>query len=153
MKNNLFVMLLIFLATFSFGANATSFGTDEFQITPIDKPTVESATKEWILKYSNSNDFELRIALMPTPKGLEYMVYSKYFEVCYANYKNGFGVKGVKPSWSKIETKYRDVALDPMKISKQRIISQKEVSESEALDLIASYLPDLLTEEYKYLLK
>ncbi|HBL77436.1 MAG: hypothetical protein A2W90_21290 [Bacteroidetes bacterium GWF2_42_66] len=152
MKNNLFVMALVCLVTFSFGAKATNLKTDEFQITPIDKPSVELATKEWTLKYKSNNDFELTIDLMPTKKGYEYVVYSKYFEVSYACCKDGFGAKDVKPAWSKVDSKYKDLVLDPAKLATQKIITSNEVSESEALGLIASYLPDLLKNEYKYLL-
>ncbi|MDX9883681.1 MAG: hypothetical protein RBS73_16590 [Prolixibacteraceae bacterium] len=152
MKNNLFVMALICLVTFALGASATSLNTDQFQITPVDKPLMELAVKEWKLKYSKNNDFEITIDLMTTKKGVEYVVYSKYFEVSYACCKDGFGVKEVKPAWSKIDSKYKDKVLDSNKMSGQRIITPSQVPESEALGLIASYLPDLLKDQYKYLL-
>ncbi len=148
MKNNLLVIALICFVTFSFGAKATSL----YQITPVDKPVDSPAVKEWKLKYAGNNELELTIDLMTTKKGQEYVVYSKYFEVSYACCKDGFGVKDVKYSWSKLDEKYRDVVIDPNKKAMQQKLSASPVSETEALDLIASYLPDLLRTEYKYLL-
>lgn len=153
MKNSSVLMVFVYLLTFSLGVNATNLSTNEFQITPLENlPADLSATKAWTLKYENNKDTDLMIALMQTKKGVEYIVYSKYFEVSYACCKNGFGVKNVKSTWSKVDDKYKDLVLDPAKMAMQQKISADQVSETEALGLIASYLPELLKDEYKYLL-
>lgn len=153
MKNKSVLMVLVCLLTFSLSVGATSLSTDEFQITPIEKmPSELNASKAWTLKYENSKDADITIALMQTKKGVEYVVYADFFEVSYACCKDGFGAKNVKPSWSKVNEKYRNLFLDPSKIAMQAKITPKQVTESEALGLIASYLPDLFKNEYKHLL-
>ncbi len=152
MKNNLFVMVIMCLLFFAPGVNATTLSTDEFQITPLEKTSVEMATKAWSLKYNDKQDMLLTIEKIPTKKGIEYVVYSDYFEISYVCCKRGFGVRNVKPAWSKVDPRRTEKVLAPSKMSNQRVISPNQVSEENALELIASYLPDLLKDEYKYLL-
>jgi len=152
MKNKSILIGFVCLLTFSLNLHASNFCSDEFQITPLNASSLDvNAKKAWTLKYNNDSDANFTIALMETKKGVEYVVYSRYFEVSYACCKNGFGAKPVKPAWSRLEDKYRGLVIDSEKMNLQQKISEKPVSESEALALIASYLPDLVKKEYKYL--
>lgn len=153
MKNSYVLMLLVCLLTFSLGANATNLSTDEFQITPLEKPFFEStATKAWSLKYNAKEDMQLTIEKVQTKKGFEYLVYSEFFEVSYACCEKGFGAKRVKAAWSKIDLGLTNMVLDDNQLLGQKVISSTQVNEESALVLIASYLPELLKDQYKHLL-
>ncbi len=153
MKNNVFVMALLCLFFFTSAVKATELTTEVFKITPIEKLSDEStATKAWALNYTGKEDHGFVIELHPTKKGLEYVVYSEYFEVSYACCKKGFGAKKVKAEWSKVAASLTDKVLDEGQLMRQQILSPDQVSEKEALGLIASYLPELVKMEYKHLL-
>ena len=153
MKNSYVLTVLICLLTFSLNVSATNLSTDQFQITPLEKPSYEStATKAWSLKYNANDDTKLTIEKVATRKGFEYLVYSDFFEVSYACCEKGFGAKKVKAVWSKINVELTEKVLDYNQLMGQKVISPTQVSEEVALNLIASYLPDLLKKEYKHLL-
>lgn len=153
MKNNLFAMVFVSLFFVVLGVNATNLTTDDFKITPIDTPSAGlNVSKAWNLKYANTQNVPVTIEMVSTKKGVDYVVYSNYFEVVYSCCKNGFGVRNIKHSMSRINPDMIVNVLDENQMLNQKLIVPQQVSEEKALGLIASYLPDLLKEEFKYLL-
>ena len=153
MKNKVITMALFCLLLLTLNVNATSLSTNAYTITPMEKPSSDiNATKAWLLKFDQKDDIKVTIQMIPTKAGVEYVVYTNYFEISYANGKNGFGAKTVKNAFSKVSENLTNMTLDPDKISNQRILTQSQVTESEALGLIASYLPLLLKDQYMHLL-
>lgn len=153
MKNNLITMLFISLFVLSLGANASSkISTKDFEINEVEMPTVETATKAWDLKFNCNKDVVIRIEKVDGKNGANYVVYSEYFEIAYANQKKGFGAKKVKASLSKVTPYLTEMVLNQNQIDKQAVLSSSPVSEDEALHLIAGFLPELLKAEYKHLI-
>lgn len=153
MKNNVIAVAFFCLFFLTLGVKATNVSTDVFKITPIEKASVEStATKAWALNYTGKEDHGFVIEMYNTKKGIEYVVYSDYFEVSYVCCKKGFGVRKVNSEFSKVAQSLTQKVLDEGQMMRQQILTPDKVSESEALGLIASYLPELVKSEYKYLL-
>ena len=82
----------------------------------------------------------------------EYVVRSEYFEVVYTATKQGFGVSPLPRSMREVPSAINSSVLNKEQLEQQKILSPNQVSEEFALELIASYLPDLLNEGYKHLL-
>jgi len=61
-------------------------------------------------------------------------------------------VKKVKKSWSSVPLEICSAVLNAEEMKKQGIITPNGVDDEKALGLIASYLPQLLNENYTHLL-
>jgi len=153
MKNNVIAIAILCLSMLTMNVNATSLKTDACTITPLETPSAEiNATKAWSLKFDQKDEMKVTVQMVPTKNGIEYVVYTNYFEISYANGKNGFGAKKVKSTYSKVNENLTNMVLDQDKIANQQIITPNQVTESEALGLIANFLPSLLKNEYMNLL-
>ena len=145
------IVVLLFTSTFSF-ANSAKSGTNEFEITQVENLYLgKSFEKVWTISYSDQEK-PITIALHSDGDVKEYIVRSLFFEVIYVSDKDGFGVKKIHSSMKEIPGKINSSVLNKQQMQTQRILTPNKVSDAYALDLIASYLPDLLNDGYKHLI-
>lgn len=107
--------------------------------------------KVWNLTYEGSEN-PITVIKRRTTDGDVYFVNSKYFEVCYASASNGFGARQVKKAWSNVPRQINSVVINAEELKKQQVISPSKVDDEKALGLIASFLPNLINEQYLHLL-
>jgi len=140
MKTNVIAVAILGLSMLAINVNASSLRNANYSITPMESTTANvSETKAWTLTYNQKENIDVTIQMVPTANGNEYVVSSSNFEVKYANGKEGFGVKTAKQDRT-------NAVLDPEKIADQEILAPGKVTETEALGLIAYYLPSLVKE-------
>ena len=136
--------ILIFQVTAS--ANVSALQNDSFSITADNSLN----TTGWNLKYPTSdNGFKITMAENSGEK--EFTVRNKFFEVVYVLNKNGFGARMVKPGKSLVPAQILDQILNMEALKQQKVISDPSIDNETALNLIASYLPDLMNTNYKQL--
>jgi hypothetical protein len=155
MKNlrlvSVFVVCLLVLAS---SVNATGYRTDfkDYEIEMVDDLKFgKNVDKVWTLTYNSSNN-PVTVVKHKTLDGAEYVVHSKFFEVSYAATSNGFGAKTVRRSWRSVPNKINNVVLSQEQMKKQEVITPKEVDDERALGLIASFLPELINDNYTHVL-
>ncbi|HZH71703.1 MAG TPA: hypothetical protein VFD91_04380 [Mariniphaga sp.] len=107
--------------------------------------------KVWNLTYEGSEN-PITVIKRNTSDGSAFIVSSKFFEVCYMCGANGFGARSVKKAWSSVPNQINSVILNSQELKKQQVISPSKVDDEKALGLIASFLPNLLNEQYLHLL-
>lgn len=129
--------------------NVAAAVTESFTITTVDSSVNSSA---WNLKYSESeNAFKITMSEKRGEK--EYTVRSKFFEIAYVVNKNGFGARMVKAGNAQVAGQILAQILNQDALNNQKVISSEQVDNETALNLIASYLPDLINNNYKHLLQ
>lgn|SRR5690554_1864279 len=155
MKNIKLISVLavsLFFVTSFAGAAEVIKGFNNYEIEVVDNVQLgKSVEKVWSLKYEGSA-IPVTVIKRTTMEGTFYVVNSKYFEVCYLSSSNGFGVRQVKKSWSIVPQQINSVVLNAEKLKNQKIITPSKVDDEKALGLIASYLPNLLNDQYTHLL-
>lgn len=129
--------------------NAIAALTDSFTITAAENSTNSTA---WNLKYSESEN-GFRITMVEKNGEKEYTVRSKFFEVAYILNKNGFGARMVKSGKALVPGQILEQVLNQDALKNQKLISDTQIDNQTALNLIASYLPDLINDNYKHLLQ
>lgn len=143
--------LLLIVSSFSFAGTAIT-GTQEVKITPVENLYLgKTAEKVWTLNFSEKEK-PVTVTMHQTGSIKEYVVRSEYFEVVYTATKQGFGVSPLPRSMREVPSAINSSVLNKKQLEQQKILSPNQVSEEFALELIASYLPDLLNEGYKHLL-
>ncbi len=153
-KLNLFLSLSVafLLVTSMVNASGVHRGFDKCQITSVDDLFVgKKIEKVWTLNY-NPDEASVTVLKRKSSTGVDYMVRSAYFEVCYSLTKEGFGAKKMKPGYCNIPQRISKAVLDPQEMAHQKIITVNKVDDETAVGLIASYLPDLLNDTYTHLL-
>jgi hypothetical protein len=154
MKNRLlrFAILVIFLMGGSFTfAVPPDTESHEYEISPLAVLHFgKSIEKAWTLNYSKNEP--VTITLRSKGSGKEYLVRSQYFEVLYASDNEGFGVRKVPASLKEIPDEITSSVLNKKQMESQRILTPAKVSDEYALELIATYLPDLLNESYRHVI-
>ena len=141
------IFMMICLVTVS--GNVKAALSDSYTITSADNSINSSA---WDLKYSESEN-AIKITMSEKNGEKEYTVRSKFFEVSYVMNKKGFGARMVKANQAQIPSQILDKILNADALKNQKLISEEQVDNKEALNLIASYLPDLVNDNYKYLVQ
>jgi len=155
MKRNLFVYLtLIVFTTISinvWAGNEASFNSN-YKISPDlnFSPTVDFQ-KSWVIAYGESSK-PVHVFLRETKKGQEYVVRTSYFEVKYVNGKQGFGVKMVNVSDITVNENLNTTVLNQASLNNQKQISVEAIDNDKVLEMIASYLPDLINKQYSNIL-
>lgn len=147
-------VILTCLLLVSFQNNAANLkgGSNDYKIEEVDNPgQLKNAEKVWNLTYDGS-DRPVTVVKRKNSDCVFYVVNTDFFEVCYACTPKGFGVGTVKKSWSSVPFQINQAVLNPDGMKKQKVIVPEKVSDEKALGLIASYLPELLNDEYKHLL-
>ncbi|HAH26013.1 MAG TPA: hypothetical protein DCL77_20010 [Prolixibacteraceae bacterium] len=105
----------------------------------------------WVIAYGESKN-PVHVYLKETRKGQEYLVRSNYFEVKYVNGPQGFGVKSTNASESSVSESLNSAVLNQEGLNNQKRFSEEAIGSDKVLDMIASYLPDLLNEQYNSIL-
>ena len=129
--------------------NANAALNDSFTITAAEN-TANSAV--WNLKYSESEN-GFKITMLEKNGEKEYTVRSKFFEIDYILDKNGFGARMIKGGNVQVPGQILDQILNQDELKNQKVISDTQIDNETALNLIASYLPDLINDNYKQLLQ
>ncbi|MGQ8337284.1 hypothetical protein ACUNWD_12105 [Sunxiuqinia sp. A32] len=147
------LLLVAFIVLFSsVNAGNNLVFNDDYKISPKEVQTKgEAIQKTWEITYGESKRPVL-VTLNETRNGMEYIVRNSYFEVKYVNGKNGFGIKQMKPSEIQVPENLCSQVLKIEGLASQKIISNTAIEESKVLDMIASFLPDLINDQYKNIL-
>lgn len=155
-KRNLFVNLIMVLFVTMISTSVWA-GTSEslnsiFKISPdLTFSPTSDYQKSWEIAYGESVS-PVHVFLKETKKGQEYVVRTKYFEVKYVNGSQGFGVKMVYGNESTVSEKLNAAVLNQAQLDNQKCISAQPISNEKVLEMIASYLPDLINEQYSSIL-
>lgn len=138
--------------------SAHVYGTDlrtkfeNYKIEKINDLYVGNEAHEvWTVKYG-TGDNPVTIVKCNSENKCEYIVRSKFFAVCYANSNKGFGARVAKGSLNNVPQSINNVVINASQMKNQQIISSQLVDNEKALNLIASYLPDLINDNYKQVL-
>lgn len=154
-KKNLIVQVMLIVFTLIsvnvWAGNEESFNSN-YKISP-DQNFVPTSDfqKSWEIAYGESNT-PVHVFLKETKKGQEYLVRTRYFEVKYVNGSNGFGVRMVNASEKTINEALNSAVLNIKSVNTQKCISIQPIGNEQVLNMIASYLPDLINEQYKNIL-
>ncbi|HZL11219.1 MAG TPA: hypothetical protein VFC65_14610 [Prolixibacteraceae bacterium] len=154
-KRNLFVyVILVVFAMISINVSAgneESFNAD-YKISPdLNYSPNSDFLKSWEIAYGESQ-MPVRVFMKETRKGQEYLVRTKYFEVKYVNGSQGFGVQMIHGTESTVSESLNAAVLDQKQLDSQECISQNALDDDKVLEMIASYLPDLINEQYNSIL-
>jgi hypothetical protein len=145
------IAVLVFASTFVF-ADSPKIESHKFKITPLENLYLgNSIEKVWTISYSD-NEKPVTVTLVPSQKGREYVVRSEFFEVTYAADKDGFGVRKINASLKEIPTVITSSVLNKKQMKRQKVLTPNDVSDDYALELVASYLPDIINDNYKHLI-
>lgn len=148
-KASVIFILILALCQGSAIANPSTVLIENFTITAADN-SVNTST--WNLKYSESEN-PIRITMEEKNGIKEYTVRSKFFEVAYVITKSGFGARLVKPGKAQVPAQILLQVINQEALKNQKVISDSQIDNATALNLIASYLPDLINSNYKYILQ
>lgn len=107
--------------------------------------------KVWTLSYSKQES-PVTITLYESNHGKKYVVRSKFFEVLYASDKSGFGVRKMHHSMKQVPVDINSKVLNQKEMENQQILKTGVLTDDDALNLIASYLPNLLNKDYNHLI-
>jgi len=145
-------LIFAFFVVICLSANPVStiaVPNDSFTITATEN-SVNSST--WNLKYSESEN-PISITMLEKDGEKEYTVSSKFFEVEYIVTKKGFGARMVKAGKTTVPAQIVDQIINKDALNNQKVISDGQIDNATALNLIASYLPDLINDNYKHLVQ
>lgn len=153
-KLNVLSILVVCLFFVSTNTNAVGLKKkfNNYEISQIeDLHLGKKVMAVWTLSYSDQES-PITVAKRKSADGVEYIVSSKFFEVSYVSTNEGFGARKVSNSWSNVSKSINKAVISQDEMKKQAIISSQKINDTEALQLIASYLPDLLNDGYTHLL-
>jgi len=154
-KRNLFVQLMLVVFTVIsinvWAGNEESLNST-YKISPdLNFNPTSSFQKSWEIAYGESKT-PVHVFMKETKKGQEYLVRTKYFEVKYVNGSAGFGVRMVSEADRTVSEALNTAVLNQTKVDGQKCISKEAIGNEQILEMIASYLPDLLNEQYNSIL-
>ncbi|WP_299577737.1 hypothetical protein [uncultured Sunxiuqinia sp.] len=146
---SLFVFCLVALAS---QAADTNRSFNDYDIVPVANDELSaSADKAWVLSYDH-DETPIIITLHENKRSKNYVVRGEHFEVSYVCCKKGFGATRVKAQYSEIPEELVSSVLNEKELDRQRILTPNQVTDDQALGLIASYLPSLINPSYQHLL-
>jgi hypothetical protein len=147
-------MMVLFVTVFSTNVWAGNEGSSNsnFKISPdLNFSPTSDFQKSWEIAYGESVT-PVHVFMKETKKGQEYIVRTKYFEVKYVNGAQGFGVKMLNGSESTVSASLNTAVLNQAQLTNQKCISGEAIASEKVLEMIASYLPDLINEQYSSIL-
>lgn len=153
-KLNYVIILVVGFLFVAISANAAGIRNEfrEYEITTVNNLHVGKSVKAiWTLSYSE-NEAPVTVVKRKTMEGFEYVVQTDHFAVSYASTVNGFGAKEVRNTWTNVPKKITNAVISKEQLVKQKVITPNKVNDEMALGLIASYLPELLNDNYTHLL-
>lgn len=143
----IFTFIILTSQTSVWGEVSTVSNTN-FSIT--SNNTINSSG--WNLNYSASEN-GFKITLLENKGEKVFTVRSKFFEIAYVLNKHGFGARMIKGGQSEVPSQILNQILNQDALKQQEIISDASINNEMALNLIASYLPDLININYKHLVR
>ena len=154
-KKNLFVQLVLVVFTMIsisvWAGNEESFNSN-YKISPdLNFVPTTGFQKSWEIAYGESKT-PVHVFLKETKKGQEYLVQTKYFEVKYVNGPAGFGARTVSETDRTVSEALNAAVLNQTQLNGQKCISAEAIGNDKILEMIASYLPDLINEQYNSIL-
>lgn len=133
-------------------AKTTIKATDAYTISYVDEAEAASnSLQTWMIAYGDENK-NIEVHKNIIRNGEEYIVRHEFFEVRYVNTSSGFGVKRLRGNQQQVSTVIVNAVLCNTQLKQQQMLWNETLSEEKALDYIASFVPHLLNENYKYLL-
>jgi len=154
-KRNLFVhvMLVVFtlISINVWAGNEESFSSIHKISPDLNFNPSSGFLKSWEIAYGESKT-PVHVFMKETKKGQEYLVRTKYFEVKYVNGSAGFGVRTVSETERTVSEALNDAVLNQTQLVGQKCISADAIGNDQILEMIASYLPDLINEQYNSIL-
>ncbi|PTN10498.1 hypothetical protein [Mangrovibacterium marinum] len=156
MKTNRIFLSLIVVAIIGFATNLYASSNeafnDNYKISTVDlSSSGVNAVQCWDIVYGDSSR-PVKVFLKQTKKGDEYIVRTNYFEVKYVNGSKGFGVRELSGSEQRVPADLNYKVINLNSFNSQKIISGSPIERERALEMIASFLPDLVNEQYKTIL-
>ena len=148
-----FIVSILFLGPLSAktiqGQSNSELGTYQIkEIAPVKVAGEEM--KAYQLAYENS-EHPITILVDKTSKCSNYIVRSKNLEVQYVCNKHGFGARLVKGKFQQFDQTVNGYYLNEEALGNQEKLSNNQLSEEEALGLIAAYFP-ALAKDAKFLM-
>jgi hypothetical protein len=146
-------MLVVFtlISINVWAGNEESFNSN-YKISPdLNYSPSAGFQKSWEIAYGESKT-PVHVFMKETKKGQEYLVRTKYFEVKYVNGAQGFGVRMVNGTESTVSESLNATVLNQAQLTSQKCISSEAIGSDKILEMIASYLPDLINEQYNSIL-
>ncbi|MDA3930852.1 MAG: hypothetical protein PF541_18030 [Prolixibacteraceae bacterium] len=149
------ILTIVILIACSISSNARSIVKESETFTIHTNEIAElnlDMNKSWTITYGEANK-NIVVYKINTKKGEEYIVRNNFFEVLYCNTKKGFGVKQIRNRQCEVDPILTGYVINNNEMLKQAQMSPKKLSEEKALSYIAGFVPHLLNENYKHLLK
>jgi len=155
MKNKIvtgIAIVMFSVATLAVQAAETNTAFSDYNIVKLSAQKTEAgAVQAWVLQY-DENETPIIISLHQTKKSKYYVVRAENFEVAYTSGKNGFGASYVKPEFSRVPFELSSKVINDAELKRQKILTDNQPEDDNALELIAAFLPDLVNPSYKHLL-
>ncbi len=152
---NLFTCILVLVISLTsinvWAGNDESFNSDHRISPDLNFSPASGFQKSWTIAYGESKT-PVRVFMKETKKGHEYLVRTQYFEVKYVNGTQGFGVRLITGSESTISENLNTAVLNQTQLDSQKCISSDAIGNEKVLEMIASYLPDLINPKYTSIL-
>lgn len=146
------LFLVCFFVVIYAGAAEINKGLRNYEIEAVENAELgKDVQKVWNLTYEGSEN-PITVVKRSNLDGTFYIVNSKFFEVCYLSSSNGFGARQVKKVWSNVPRQINTVILNAEEMKRQQTLTPGKVNDEVALGLIASYLPELINDQYIHLL-
>lgn len=154
-KRNLLIQVMLVVFTLisiqSWAGNEGTFNSN-YKISPdLNFSPGSSYLKCWEITYGESKN-PVHIFMKETKKGQEYLVRTNYFEVKYVNGPNGFGVRMITGKECAVSETLNTAVLNQSQLDNQKCINSGTIENDKILEMIASYLPDLINEQYNSIL-
>jgi len=153
-KNTMFSLLFVALmavTTTGFAHSGEAF-IDDYKISPKENFVPGTAFQQsWEITYGESGR-PVQVLLKETKNGEEYVIRTGYFEVKYVNSEKGFGVRELKAGEQVVPAGLNSKVLNESMMNNQKVISSTKVAGDQVLDMIASFLPELINENYQSIL-
>ncbi len=147
----LWVVVLCFAMT-NVSASVTGGDVTKFEISVVDDLYLGTKyEKVWTISYDAAKA-PVTVVKHKTSNGFAYAVHSEFFDVCYSQSSDGFGVRKLRNSLCNAAPEISRAVINPAEMERQRILTPNRVDDDTAIGLIASYLPSLLNPAYTHLL-
>lgn len=117
----------------------------EFNVEEVEDVLTNSkeVSKIYTITYKELNS-PVTVEVFKNGKQKDFVVRSKGFEAQYTKGKDGFGVKKLDAKYAKVDKEAYTFEIDRRNYLYQRVITQTYNSESDYVELIACYLPELV---------
>jgi hypothetical protein len=155
MKNKIFTgiaILVLCVTSVAVYSAETKRAFNDYDIVKLTGQEMEEgAEKAWVLSYDD-NESTIVISLHQTKRCKYYVVRTENFEIAYTCGKKGFGASYVNSEYSRVPFELSSKVINESELNRQKILTQSQPTDENAVELIAAYLPDLVNPSYQHLL-